>query len=168
MKGSKSINIFTAIIGFMGSFRVVRGETYNPMLKLNTSRVFEEKASKYRNIVCGISKFENILKFHETSYEITSTILYLLQFELLFRRSILGPAYRQTHIEKFENGTLKVFFRIYLDRRKVPRTLSNLEDTIEHIIAKETYSISSLFKDMELDLTSISVKRKFGKYYLNF
>jgi len=79
-------------------------------------------------------------------------------FELLFRRSVLGLSYKQTMIDKFENGTLKVFFRLYLDRRKIPRSIINVEDTIQDIIAKETYSISSLFKDMELDLTSTSVK----------
>jgi len=79
-------------------------------------------------------------------------------FELLFRRSVLGLSYKQTMIDKFENGTLKVFFRLYLDRRKIPRSIINIEDTIQDIIAKETYSISSLFKDMELDLTSTSVK----------
>lgn len=83
-----------------------------------------------------------------------------MQFELLFRRSVLGTAYQKTVIDKFENGILRVFFRVYLDRRKVPRSITNVEDTIEDIIAKETYSTSSLFKDMELDLTSISVKSK--------
>ena len=63
-------------------------------------------------------------------------------------------------IDKFENNTLKVFFRLYLDRRKIPRSITNVEDTIQDIIAKETYSVSSLFKDMELDLTSITIKRK--------
>ena len=99
------------------------------MLKLNTSMVFREKERKFKNI-----------------------------FELLFRRSVLGLSYKQTMIDKFENGTLKVFFRLYLDRRKIPRSIINIEDTIQDIIAKETYSISSLFKDMELDLTSTSVK----------
>ncbi|XP_076176268.1 uncharacterized protein LOC143151219 isoform X2 [Ptiloglossa arizonensis] len=119
-----------AIVGFSCSFRVAKGEKYNPMLKLNTSMVFREKERKYKNI-----------------------------FELLFRRSVLGTAYQKTIIDKFESGILKVFFRIYLDRRKVPRSITNIEDTIEDIIAKETYSTSSLFKDMELDLTTISVKR---------
>ncbi|XP_014208050.1 uncharacterized protein LOC106639117 [Copidosoma floridanum] len=120
----------SAIVGFVGSFRVTRGEKFNPMLKLNTSMVFREKEQKYRNI-----------------------------FELLFRRSLLGPSYKQTIIDKFENNTLKVFFRLYLDRRKIPRSITNVEDTIVDIIAKETYSVASLFKDMELDLTSIIVKR---------
>ncbi|KYN08333.1 Enteropeptidase [Cyphomyrmex costatus] len=119
-----------AIIGFSCSMRIARGERYNPMLKLNTSMVFREKERKFKNI-----------------------------FELLFRRSVLGLSYKQTMIDKFENGTLKVFFRLYLDRRKIPRSIVNIEDTIQDIIAKETYSTSSLFKDMELDLTSISVKR---------
>ncbi|XP_076752173.1 uncharacterized protein LOC143424158 [Xylocopa sonorina] len=119
-----------AIVGFACTFRVSKGEKYNPMLKLNTSMVFREKERKYKNI-----------------------------FELLFRRSVLGTAYKQTIIDKFESGILKVFFRVYLDRRKIPRSITNVEDTIEDIIAKETYSSSSLFKDIELDLTSISVKR---------
>ncbi|CAD1469282.1 unnamed protein product, partial [Heterotrigona itama] len=119
-----------AIVGFSCTFRVSKGEKYNPMLKLNTSMVFREKERKYKNI-----------------------------FEVLFRRSVLGAAYKQTIIDKFESGVLKVFFRIYLDRRKIPRSITNVEDTIEDIIAKETYSSSSLFKDMELDLTTISVKR---------
>lgn len=71
---------------------------------------------------------------------------------------MLGSSYKQTIIDKFENGTLKVFFRLYLDRRKIPRSIVNIEDTVQDIIVKETYSITSLFKDMELDLTSISVK----------
>ncbi|XP_001600824.4 uncharacterized protein LOC100116291 isoform X3 [Nasonia vitripennis] len=119
-----------AVVGFVGNFRITRGEKYNPMLKLNTSMVFREKEQKYKNI-----------------------------FELLFRRSVLGPSYRQAIIDKFENNTLKVFFRLYLDRRKIPRSITNVEDTVEDIIAKETYSVNSLFKDMELDLTSITVKR---------
>ncbi|XP_043673455.1 uncharacterized protein LOC122631607 [Vespula pensylvanica] len=119
-----------AIVGFYCNFRVIKGERYNPMLKLNTSMVFRDKERKYKNI-----------------------------FELLFRRSVLSPAYKQTIIDKFENGTLKVFFRLYLDRRKIPRSITNIEDTIEDIIAKETYSLSSLFKDLELDLASINVKR---------
>ncbi|KAL0119332.1 hypothetical protein PUN28_009716 [Cardiocondyla obscurior] len=119
-----------AIVGFSCSFRIVRGERYNPMLKLNTSMIFREKERKFKNI-----------------------------FELLFRRSVLGLSFKQTIIDKFENGTLKVFFRLYLDRRKIPRSIANVEDAIQDIIVKETYSISSLFKDMELDLTSISVKR---------
>ncbi|KAF3428765.1 hypothetical protein E2986_11858 [Frieseomelitta varia] len=123
------ITIFIAIVGFSCTFRVSKGEKYNPMLKLNTSMVFREKERKYKNI-----------------------------FEVLFRRSVLGAAYKQTIIDKFESGVLKVFFRIYLDRRKIPRSITNVEDTIEDIIAKETYSSSSLFKDMELDLTAISVK----------
>lgn len=90
------------------------------------------------------------------------------QFELLFRRSVLGPSYKQTIIDKFENGTLKVFFRLYLDRRKIPRTVTNLEDTIQDIIAKETYSTSSLFKDMELDLTTIQIRSDFFFSYINF
>ncbi|XP_047358764.1 uncharacterized protein LOC124952644 isoform X1 [Vespa velutina] len=119
-----------AIVGFYCNFRVIKGERYNPMLKLNTSMVFRDKERKYKNI-----------------------------FELLFRRSVLSPAYKQTIIDKFENGTFKVFFRLYLDRRKIPRSITNIEDTIEDIIAKETYSLSSLFKDLELDLASINVKR---------
>nr|XP_012220724.1 PREDICTED: uncharacterized protein LOC105671295 isoform X2 [Linepithema humile] len=119
-----------AMIGFTCSFRIVKGERYNPMLKLNTSMVFREKEQKFRNI-----------------------------FELLFRRSVLGSSYKRTAIDKFENGVLKIFFRLYLDRRKIPRSITNVEDIIQDIIVKETYSISSLFKDMELDLTSVSVKR---------
>ncbi|XP_020299537.1 uncharacterized protein LOC109863617 isoform X2 [Pseudomyrmex gracilis] len=80
-------------------------------------------------------------------------------FELLFRRSVLGSSYKQATIDKFENDTLKVFFRLYLDRRKIPRSITNVEDTIKDIIIKETYSISSLFKNMEIDLRTVSVKR---------
>ncbi|KAL6425294.1 hypothetical protein ACFW04_009487 [Cataglyphis niger] len=119
-----------AIIEFSCSFRIIRGEKYNPMLKLSTSMVFREKERKFKNI-----------------------------FELLFRRSVLGSSYKQTTIEKFEDGGLKLFFRLYLDRKKIPRSIINIEDTIEDIIVKETYSKSSLFKDMKLDLTTVSVKR---------
>lgn len=82
----------------------------------------------------------------------------MFQFELIFRRSVLSGAYKHTVIDKFENGTLKVFFRLYLDRRKIPRSITNVEDAITDILAKETYSKTSLFKNVELDLTSISVK----------
>ncbi|XP_011309599.1 uncharacterized protein [Fopius arisanus] len=119
-----------AMLVFSCSLRVARGEKYNPMLKLNTSGVFREKERKYKTI-----------------------------FESLFRRSVLGPSYKHTVIDRFENGTLKVFFRLYLDRRKIPRIISNVEDTIQDIIAKETYSESSVFQNMELDLTSLTIRR---------
>lgn len=82
------------------------------------------------------------------------------QLELIFRRSVLAAAYKQTVIDKFENGTLRVFFRLYLDRRKVPSSVVSVEKAIAEVLAKETYSTTSLFKNMELDLTSISVKSK--------
>lgn len=131
------------------------------MLKLNTSLVFREKERKYKNIVSKI--FFKVVFYVREKEEgggkplKNSTHCYF-QFELLFRRSVLGLSYKQTIIDKFENGTLKVFFRLYLDRRKIPRSIVNVEDTIQDIIVKDTYSVSSLFKDMELDLTSISVK----------
>ena len=78
----------------------------------------------------------------------------------LIEKSILKAAYRQIFIDRFENGTLKVFFRLYLDRRKIPRTITNVEEVLEDIIAKETYSLSSVFSDLELDLTSITIKSK--------
>ncbi|XP_034947847.1 LOW QUALITY PROTEIN: uncharacterized protein [Chelonus insularis] len=118
------------IIGFSCSFRITQGEKYNPMLKLNTSMVFREKERKYKNIL-----------------------------GMLFKKSVLGPSYKQTIIDKFENGTLKVFFRLYLDKRKIPRTVTNIEDAIHDTIIKETYSSSSMFEDMELDFASISIRR---------
>ena len=130
--------------------------------------VFREKEQKYKNIVSiDFEKFYEKLSCTYVKYTFSN----VFQFELLFRRSILGAAYNQAIIDKFENNTskLKVFFRVYLDRRKIPRSITNVEDTIEDIIAKETYSVSSLFKDMELDLTSVTVKREsFILYYILF
>lgn len=80
----------------------------------------------------------------------------------MFKKSLLAPSYKQVAIDKFENGTFKVFFRLYLDRRKLPKSVTRPEDAIEDVIVKETYSTDSLFKDMELDLSSISVKRECG------
>ncbi|KAG8034983.1 hypothetical protein G9C98_005405 [Cotesia typhae] len=118
------------VIVFSCSIRINKGEKYNPMLKLNTSMVFREKERKYKNI-----------------------------FDALFKRSVLGPSFKQAIIDRFENGTLKVFFRLYLDRRKIPRSITNVEETVQDIIAQETYSSSSLFNDIELDLTNIIVRR---------
>lgn len=151
-------DVITAVVGFSCHFRIARGERYNPMLKLNTSMVFREKERKFKNIVSKIFEFCYVCKKIEEEIKPLNSIYCYFQFELLFRRSVLGLSYKQTIIDKFENGTLKVFFRLYLDRRKIPRSIVNVEDTIQDIIVKETYSISSLFKDMELDLTSISVK----------
>lgn len=126
------------------------------MLKLNTSMVFRDKERKYKNIVSrNHSKFSRFIKTQESNLNV------LLQVENLFRTSIIGPSYKHSVIDKFENGTLKVFFRLYLDRRKIPRTITNIEDTIEEIIIKETYSITSLFKEMELDLTSVTAKSNY-------
>jgi len=120
------------------------------MLKLNTSMVFREKERKFKNIVSEmyLKLFYDIRKKKEIR-SLRNSIYCYFQFELLFRRSVLGLAYKQTMIDKFENGTLKVFFRLYLDRRKISRSIINIEDIIKDIIVKETYSISSLFKDME-------------------
>lgn len=81
----------------------------------------------------------------------------------------MAAAYKQTIIDKFENGTLKVFFRLYLDRRKIPRSINNIEDAIKDIIVREIHSTSSsLFKDLEIDLGSISVRRNYYYYHLIF
>lgn len=145
------------MIGFSCSLRIIKGERYNPMLKLNTSMVFREKEQKFRNIVSKI--FQNcLLKLKNKSNLFNIKFFAPFQFELLFRRSVLGASYKRTAIDKFENGVLKIFFRLYLDRRKIPRSITNIEDIIQDIIIKEAYSVSSLFKDMELDLTSVSVR----------
>lgn len=76
------------------------------------------------------------------------------------KRSIIGSSYKQVIIDKFENSTFKVYFKLYLDLRKLPRSITKVEETIEEIIVKETYSNANVFGDLEIDLTSINIKRK--------
>jgi len=45
----------------------------------------------------------------------------LFQVDMVYQRSQLRPAYKKCVVHKFENGSLIVFFRLYLDRRKIPR-----------------------------------------------
>ena len=44
----------------------------------------------------------------------------LFQLEVLYRSSYIAEAFRHASVRGFDDDSLTVFFRIHLDRRKIP------------------------------------------------
>lgn len=46
---------------------------------------------------------------------------YKVDLETLYKRSILGPAVVSCFLERFGNDTVTIYFRLMLNRKKIPR-----------------------------------------------
>ncbi|XP_039279489.1 LOW QUALITY PROTEIN: uncharacterized protein LOC111052888 [Nilaparvata lugens] len=116
---------------FDGSLRVTYGDYFTSALLNHSSIAFKDKAQKYKIMV-----------------------------ENLYSRSELGPALRQCIITGFANGSLVVFFRIILDRRKIPKKVTNIEDAARMIIQAEATSLKPVaMKNIRVDPKQIYIRR---------
>ncbi|XP_075232410.1 uncharacterized protein LOC142330835 [Lycorma delicatula] len=116
---------------FDGSLRVTYGDHYTSKLSNHSSKEYKEKSNKYK-----------------------------LMVENLYGRSELGPAVRYCSITGFANGSLVVFFRLILDRRKIPKKLTNVEETARMIIQEEANSLKPVaLKNIRVDPKQIFIKR---------
>ncbi|XP_065206949.1 serine protease nudel-like [Planococcus citri] len=115
-----------------GSLRVTYGDNYTAELYNKTSHLFVTKAHTYK-----------------------------LMIEKVFAKSILGPAIKQCIIMGFKNGSIIVFYRLILDRRKIPsRIFANLEETAKKILFDEITTLKpSAFNTIRLDPKQIVVRK---------
>lgn len=85
--------IFLAMLHFDGSFFISHGDLYSPALLTSDSLTFREKSEKYSQILSN-----------------------------LFRSSEIGESINDCKVIGFGGiEKITVFFRLELDRRKVPR-----------------------------------------------
>ncbi|XP_069689200.1 uncharacterized protein [Periplaneta americana] len=129
--GALRIDTNKSDLVFDGSVRVTSGDEFVSALSDNSTNLFKELGLKYQNMI-----------------------------DRVYQRSQLRPAYKKCIIQKFENGSLVVFFRLYLDRRKIPRNFQNLEETARDILVNELIAPrTAAFKNIQIDATSILIKR---------
>ncbi|XP_073993625.1 uncharacterized protein isoform X2 [Rhodnius prolixus] len=114
---------------FDGSMRVT-GDRYNNNLANKTTHFFLEKTRKYQTLL-----------------------------EAVYSKSLLGPSLHQLFITSFANGSLIVFFRIILDRRKIPKPISSIEDILKTVIIQEASSPLSIMNTLKIDPKEILIKR---------
>ncbi|KAI5750571.1 hypothetical protein M8J76_016770 [Diaphorina citri] len=119
---------------FDSSFRVTAGDSYNPSLENSTSNLYKEKSKRYKSMI-----------------------------EKLYNASVLSPAIKYCGVIGFKNGSLIVFYRIILDRRKIPRSIGNVEEVVKNILVDEITSRKAVaFKNIKVDENDIHIKRYFG------
>ncbi|KAL1464531.1 hypothetical protein WDU94_004165, partial [Cyamophila willieti] len=119
---------------FDSSFRVVAGDNYNPSLSNVTSNLYKEKSKRYKAMI-----------------------------EKLYNASVLSPAIKYCGVIGFKSGSLIVFYRIILDRRKIPRSLGNVEEVMKSVLVDEIISRKPAYlKNIKVDENDIHIKRYFG------
>ena len=87
-----NIHCFKALITYVGSFRVSRGDIYTKALDDLTSNVYKEKIKKYKQLI-----------------------------EAVYQRSEFGPSLKKCHIHGFANSTLIVNFTLLLNTSLIPK-----------------------------------------------
>ncbi|XP_065165207.1 uncharacterized protein [Atheta coriaria] len=84
---------------------------------------------------------------------------YRMQFETLYQRSSLGGAYVSSTVDKFGNDTRTIFFRVTLNRKKIPRQIYNVEKSLKDILLSDANSRKPVFPGIQFEAKSLTVKR---------
>ncbi|CAB3256520.1 unnamed protein product [Arctia plantaginis] len=80
--------------------------------------------------------------------------------------SSLRPAFTGAIVTGFGDRRLDVHFRLYLDRRKIPSTLSNIEETLKNILIQDLNSKHpAVGQTIKVDTSSIIIKRDLEHTY---
>ncbi|XP_014367027.2 uncharacterized protein LOC106717643 isoform X1 [Papilio machaon] len=79
--------------------------------------------------------------------------------------SALRQAFVGAMVTGFGDRKLDVHFRIYLDRRKIPSSVSNIEDSLKNIIVQDLLSKQPSFGQIKIDINSIAIKRDLKHTY---
>ncbi|GBP75163.1 Prolow-density lipoprotein receptor-related protein 1 [Eumeta japonica] len=79
--------------------------------------------------------------------------------------SSLKQAFAGTLVTGFGDRRLDVHFRLYLDRRKIPSTINNIEETLKDILLQDLRSKRSAFGQVKIDPASIMIKRDLEHTY---
>ncbi|XP_031623658.1 proteoglycan 4 [Contarinia nasturtii] len=125
-----------SIMIFDGKFQVTRGDVFTTGLKYNHTNAYQKKVDHYRNLIT----------------------------ESLERN---GLTVYKCDIHGFGTGPLvQVDFRVFLDMRKVPRTIRSVEEHIRDSLLKEIMSSKST-KGIQIDLPTLEIKRSLDTEVLN-
>ncbi|XP_037968766.2 uncharacterized protein LOC105389290 [Plutella xylostella] len=79
--------------------------------------------------------------------------------------SPLRHAFSGALVTGFGDRRLDVHFRLYLDRRKIPSTVSNIEETLKNILVQDLLSKHPAFGQIKVDTSSIVIKRDLEHTY---
>ncbi|XP_045491241.1 uncharacterized protein LOC123691065 isoform X1 [Colias croceus] len=79
--------------------------------------------------------------------------------------SPLRQAFAGAIVTGFGDRRLDVHFRLYLDRRKIPSSVSNIEETLKNVIIQDIQSKHSAFGQIKIDPSSIIIKRDLEHTY---
>ncbi|XP_028178229.1 uncharacterized protein LOC114365766 isoform X2 [Ostrinia furnacalis] len=80
--------------------------------------------------------------------------------------SPLRHAFAGALVTGFGDRRLDVHFRLYLDRRKIPSTVSNIEETLKNVLVQDLLSKHPAFgQTIKVDTTSIVIKRDLEHTY---
>ncbi|CAK1540103.1 unnamed protein product [Leptosia nina] len=79
--------------------------------------------------------------------------------------SALRQAFAGAIVTGFGDRRLDVHFRLYLDRRKIPSSVSNIEETLKNILIQDSQSKHSAFGQIKIDPTSVVIKRDLEHTY---
>ncbi|XP_026320088.1 uncharacterized protein LOC113230394 isoform X2 [Hyposmocoma kahamanoa] len=79
--------------------------------------------------------------------------------------SLLRQAFAGAHVTGFGDRQLDVHFRLYLDRRKIPSSVSNIEETLKNILVQDLLSKHPAFGQIKIDTSSIVIKRDLEHTY---
>ena len=102
---------FLDLISFDGSIRVVSDEFSISLLNPD-SAIYRYKAKKYKSLV----RPTDLIFGSGERY-------FLLHFQIsnVYAKSPLRDAFVQTLVDGFSSGSVRVFFKIVLDKRFLPR-----------------------------------------------
>ncbi|XP_046962666.1 uncharacterized protein LOC124532069 isoform X1 [Vanessa cardui] len=79
--------------------------------------------------------------------------------------SSLRQAFAGVLVTGFGDRRLDVHFRLYLDRRKIPSSVTNIEETLKSILVQDLLSKHSAFGQIKVDTSSIIIKRDLEHTY---
>ncbi|XP_053619446.1 mucin-3B-like isoform X2 [Plodia interpunctella] len=80
--------------------------------------------------------------------------------------SALRQAFAGAIVTGFGDRRLDVHFKLYLDRRKIPSTVSNIEETLKNILVQDILSKHPAFgPTIKIDTSSIVIKRDLEHTY---
>ncbi|VVC93640.1 unnamed protein product [Leptidea sinapis] len=79
--------------------------------------------------------------------------------------SNLKQAFAGVIVSGFGDRRLDVHFRLYLDRRKIPSTVNNIEESLKNILLQDLQSKNSAFGQIKIDPNSIIIKRDLEHTY---
>ncbi|KAF0312243.1 Atrial natriuretic peptide-converting enzyme [Amphibalanus amphitrite] len=116
---------------YAGQFRVLHGDVYRPELEDARSDDFKHKAARYQRML-----------------------------ETLYGASSVSEAFRHVDVHSFDGRPLTVFFRIHLDRRKIPRSVVDTEEALRDVLTQEVMALQpKAFRALQLDINSIHISR---------